>query len=120
MCLWLMKILGTVCWLVNSARASWIAAPSSTRSSSIAKYEAPILSSNALLALQYEQYDLENMTTPLSLIIFCALVFAAAIMTGDGVAAKEPKNRANSDEMVGNEMCYVDRVILFPPSPAII
>jgi hypothetical protein len=42
-----------------------------TRSSSIAKYEAPILSSNALLALQYEQYDLENMTNtnkPLELI----------------------------------------------------
>jgi hypothetical protein len=44
--------------------------------------------------------------------ISCALAFAAAIM-GDGVAAKRPKNRVNRDEMVGNEIGYVDRAIFF-------
>jgi hypothetical protein len=58
---------------------------------------------NTLLALQYGQCDLENTTTPCSLIIFCALVFAAAI-AGSRMAVKELKSRANRDEMVGSEI----------------
>lgn len=41
--------------------------------------------------------------TPFSLIMFCALVFAADVMAGEeDAAAKEPKRRVNMDAMVDN------------------
>jgi len=101
MCFLSMKMFGTDLWFVISCRASWIAAPSSTRLSASARPQlhdlrlvvptwsssmmygfAPISLSSDLVALQYGQYDLLKTATELLSMMSCALVFAAMMLFG--------------------------------------
>lgn len=54
------------------------------------------------MALQYGQYDLEKTTTPLSLMIPCALDFASAMAAGEIEGPKNRRRRVPTKAMVGD------------------